>query len=83
MTKIKCPSESIFYVCRHLKNGYCTLDELEMEFELRGDWSPSHWIICPSEDLITNGMPEWKDFEQNRTEKYLPQSPTPKLEAEG
>jgi len=68
---IKCPSESIFYICRHLKKGYCTLDELEMEFHVQGPESTQHWIVCSNEDIITNGMPEWKDFEQNRTESYL------------
>ena len=70
MTKIKCSNEMIFYICRHLKNGYCILDDLEMEFELQGAESTQHWMVCSHADIVTNGSPEWDKFKDNRTEAY-------------
>lgn len=68
--KVKCPSESIFYICRFLKDGYCTKEEIELEFQLQGAESMYHWVVCSNEDVITNGMDEWDEFKNNRSARY-------------
>jgi len=68
MTTIKCSIESGEHICRYLKNGYCTRDEVEIEWERATPMN--RLVVCSNVDRITNMMPEWKDFEQNRTEKY-------------
>ena len=67
--KVKCPCESIFYICRFLKDGYCTRKEIELEFKLQSGESMYHWMVCSNEDVITNGMKEWNEFKDNRTRK--------------
>ena len=69
-TRIKCCNESIFYICKFLKDGYCTREEVELEFELQGSESMYHWMVCSHANLVTNGSPEWEQYKNNRTEEY-------------
>lgn len=70
MTKIKCAIESDGDICRYLKSGYCTRDEIEIEWE-GSTMSMETFIVCSNADRITNMMPEWEDFKNNRSERYL------------
>ena len=66
MTKIKCDNETIFVICKHLKDGICQLDEIELEFRLDGDYAVTHHMACANQDLIANKTEDYIKHKQSR-----------------
>jgi hypothetical protein len=52
MTKIHCSNENIWHVCKYLKSGICTKDEIELEYIMESPEATHGHYACVSEDFI-------------------------------